>query len=201
MHFAPRTLVSALLLVPFGLAGLALARQEPPAEASPRPTSPGLQGLGTSERTRVEEALEGAWLLLRYDPPDALFDPTNVQGVALFHDGYLSLNVMAQTFQREFLGDGRQLFVQGGAHRFRIDEFLRLQTAAVMSFHNFDDEDLIQLEPSGSPREYDLKLDEGGGSMTMTKSDGSVLTWSKLGTSEFPPDSIEALNRVRGKIR
>jgi hypothetical protein len=199
MHLALRTLISALLLVPFALAGLALARQDPPAEAPPR--SPGLQGLGTDERARVEEALEGAWLLLRYDPPDALFDPTNVQGVALFHDGYLSLNVMAQTFQREFLGDGRQLFVQGGAHRFRIDEFLRLQTAAVMSFHNFDDEDLIQLEPSGSPREYDVKLDEGGKSMTLTKSDGTVLTWSKLGSSEFPPDSIEALNRVRGKIR
>jgi hypothetical protein len=191
----------AALALPL-LAGLALTRTQDPAETPPaKPTAPGLAAFSAAERERIEKGLDGVWLLVRYDPPNALFDARNVQGVAMFHEGYLSLNVMAQTFQKEFLGPGIQLFVQGGAHRYQVSEFLRLQTAAIMSFHNFDDDETLEVEASGSPREYEIKLDEAGTGLALTKSDGAVLSWIKLGETEFPADSLEALDRVRGRIR
>lgn len=194
-------LLFALLLaaapLPVALLGDQDPPETPPEEEEPRP---GLTAHREEERARVEAALEGTWMLLRYDPPAAIFDPTNVQGVAVFQDGYLSLTVMAQTFQPEFFGDGVQLFVQGGAHRYRVNELGELQTAAIMSFHNFDDEELLQVEASGSPREYTLEIDETGTTLRMTKADGTALSWSRLGETEFPADAAEALDRVRGKV-
>jgi hypothetical protein len=189
-------------LVPVSFAGLALARPQDPVETPPAAQEkPSLAAFKAEKRERIEKGLEGVWMLLTYDPPNTMFDAHDVQGVAMFHEGYLSLNVMAQTFQREFLGDGVQLFIQGGAHRYRVDEFLRLQTAAIMSFHNFDDDEEIEVETSGSPREYEVELDEDGKTLTLTKSDGAVLKWTKLGETEFPADSADALDRVRGRIR
>jgi hypothetical protein len=184
------------------LAGLALTRPQDPVETPPAPAvKPGLGAVAAEKRARIEQGLEGAWLLVRYDPADALFDARNVQGVAIFQEGYLSLNIMAQTFQSEFFGDGFQLFIQGGAHRYRVDDFLRLQTAAIFSFHNFDDDEDLETEASGSPREYEIELDETGRTLSLTKSDGAVLLWNKLAETPFPSESSDALDRVRGKIR
>jgi hypothetical protein len=194
------SLPAALALASF--AGLALTRVQDPVETPPAAQQkPGIASFTEDKRARIEQALEGVWMLVRYDPADLLFDARNMQGVAMFHEGYLSLNVMAQTFQREFLGDGVQLYIQGGAHRYRVNEFLRLQTAAIIAFHNFDDDEDIEVEASGSPREYEIELDEEGKTLTLTKSDGAVLTWSKLGETEFPAESADALDRVRGRIR
>ena len=160
---------------------------------------PPVLGLHQGERERLEQAIEGTWLLQRFDPADVVVNPANVQGMAIFREGFLSLNVMAQSFAPEFLGDGLQLFVQGGGHRYRINEYLELQTAAVLGFQNFDHEDLMTVETAGTPREYRLEIDQDGATMRMTRPDGTMLTWSRLTESAFPTASSDYLDRTRGK--
>jgi hypothetical protein len=189
-------LTAALALVP--LASFARGRAQDPvtppdvkrdAKQDDKTKTPGIGGFLDDERERVIQSLEGVWLLMRFDPPHDLFDSRNVQGVLMIRDGYLSLNLMAQQFGQELFGDGVQLFVQGGAHRYRIDEFGRLQTSAIMSFHNFDAEDSFTVEASGASREYVVALDETGDTLKLTKSDGSVLTWIRLKQTEYPEET------------
>jgi hypothetical protein len=187
-----------LALAPLALLlALPPARQDPPAQdETPKP---GLTTFLERERVRIEKEIEGTWLLMTYQPPTALFNPENIRGVAMFRDGYLSVNIMAQTFVPEFLGDGVQLFVQGGAHRYRISEFAELQTAAIVAFQNLADEDELVVEPSDLPREYKVAIDPDGGTLSLTSSYGSRLTWSRLKPTAFPSESLDALNAVRGR--
>lgn len=192
-------LPAALALVP--LAGLALGlTQDPETPPAGQEKPPGLGALVDSERERLEQELDGVWLLLRYDPANTLFDSSRVQGVLMIREGFLSLNLTVLQSKREFLGPGMQLFVQGGTHRYRIDEFAHLQTAAIMSFHNFEDSREVRIEPDGTPREYAVELDESGNTLKLIKSDGSVLSWMRLTESEFPAESIEALSRIRANL-
>lgn len=191
--YASLILSAALALVP--LASFARGRAQDPvtppdvkrdAKQEAKPKTPGLGGYLEDERARIVKALDGVWLLMSFDPPHDLFNSRNVQGMLMIRDGYLSLNIMAQQFGQELFGDDRQLFVQGGAHRYRIDAFGRLQTSAIMSYHNFEDEDRFVVEPSGAGREYTVALDEAGDTLKLTKSDGSVLTWMRLRQTEYP---------------
>lgn len=159
----------------------------------------GASGFFDSERERIEELIDGTWILQAYQPQEFLFDSENIQGLAIFRDGYMSVNMIAQTFVPEFLGDGGQLYVQGGTHRYRISEFLELQTATMIGFSNFQDVEDVALEPSGFPREYRIDIDEAGVELRMTGQDETVLIWSRLTETEFPAGSLEALDMFRGK--
>ena len=153
-----------------------------------------------TERERLEAEIEGVWTLQFYEAPNAVFQQKNVQGMAVFLDGYLSLSITMQTYNEEFLGDGGQFYVQAGSHRYQFSEFLELQTASMMAYHNFDDESSITFEAAGVPREYAIDMDEEGLSFKMTRADGTALTWSRLNKTEFPEESVDYLNNARGKF-
>jgi hypothetical protein len=192
------------VLVPLALLlALPLLPQEPAPGGDPAPEEEaprsGFDAFFADERARIEKEIEGTWVLQEFQPADFLFDAENIRGVAMFRDGYLSLNIMAQTFVPEFLGDGGQLWVQGGAHRYRISEFLELQTAVVFAFQNLSDDEELVVEASGTPREYRVDIDAEGATLTMTNTDGARLVWSRMAPTEFPVGSLDALEQLRGR--
>ena len=191
----------SLALVPLAvLLSLPLLAQDPPGEqdGADEP-QPGLASLHEQQRERVQKEIEGTWLLMEYRPANALFHPENIRGVAMFRDSYLSINIAAQTFDPEFLGDGRQLYIQGGAHRYRINEFGELQTAAIVAYQNLADEEEVVTEPAGYPREYQVDLSDDGGELTLISPGGGSLRFSRMEPTEFPVESLDALNAARGR--
>lgn len=150
------------------------------------------------ERERLEEAVQGTWMLQQYNPAEAVFDPENVRGVAIFREGFLSVTIMAQTFRPEFLGDGGQLWVQGGSYRYRISEFLELQTATIVGFDNYEDVDEMEVELEGAAREYRLDVEADGATLRMTAENGAELIWSRLTESALPEETIDVLDATRG---
>jgi len=190
----------ALLCIPVALALIplaSLARGRPQDPDKPRQKAPGLTSLVDEKRERLEKELDGVWMLVSFDPGEGFFDSRNVQGVLMISDGYLSLNVMAEQLARELFGPEVMLFLQGGAYRYRIDEFARMQTASIMSYHNFEDFREFVVEPSGTPREFMVDLDESGEMLKLIKPDRSILSFVKLGETQFPEDALNTLNRAR----
>lgn len=149
------------------------------------------------ELQRLPKEIEGAWLLMRYQPPLGVFDQNNIQGFAIFHGGYLSLTIQAQTFNAEYFGLGHQAYVQGSAHRYRFNDQLELQTAAIMGFHNLNEDEAIEFEVPTAAREYVVALSDE--ELLLTHRDGALLVFQRLGETEFPEQAADYLDTVRGR--
>ncbi len=186
--------LSGLLALPAG-AALFQDPEDPPVEEAP--TEGTLARQRYDQRQQIEKDLEGAWLLTYYQPAVGVFDQNNVQGFAIFYGGYLSLTLQAQTFEAEFLGPGHQAYVQGSAHRYRISDQLELQTAAIMGFHNLNEDEEIMFEVPTGAREYRVSVD--GEKLELTRVDGARFLFSRLGETEFPTEAADFLDTTRGR--
>ena len=194
---ALHALTPAVLCLPLA----ALALQEG-GEGDPEQETPGT-GLGNffkTEQVRLEEGLEGVWRLMAYETPLGPQEMQNMEGYAFFQDGFHSLTVSARTYNDEFLGDGLQLYVQGGVYSYRIDENLRLQTAAMLGFHNTEDVDTITYESGNLPREYEVELGMDKGSLSLRRPDGTVLRFARMQRVDFPEDALRRLNLERSGL-
>lgn len=144
-------------------------------------------------RAELEEKIESAWTLVEFRQVDVPVDQRNVQGFAMFQDGFMTITLMARRVVDGFLGAQTQYGVQGGAYRYRISEQLKLQVSTVHGFTNLNAENAMGLERVGNAREYriDLKND----TLTLERVDGSRFIFRRTTAGEFPESAIEKLRR------
>jgi len=148
------------------------------------------------ESERLTREVQGAWTLIAYQEPldDDFGDDLN--GFALFRDGFLSLHFEAQAFKRQILGYGTQLFVQSGVYRYQFDQRAFLQTSSVMSFSNTNDDGELAREKSGQVTEYMVLLEDD--TLQLIKPGvGTKLTYRRVEGGEFPQSALRKLERQR----
>ena len=158
-----------------------------------------LGSIFSEERKHLEEGVVGAWTLQLYEDPNAFYNQSNIQGFAIFLDGFVSMSLTAQTYAPEFLSTSGQQYFQSGTHRYRISPLLELQTASIVAFDNMEAEKVVYYEAPGTAREYSLNIDEEGKTLKMTRRDGVALTWSRMLQTGFPEVAIDRLNLGRSR--
>ncbi|MEM7307093.1 MAG: hypothetical protein AAF682_10510 [Planctomycetota bacterium] len=197
-HLAP-----CLLALPLGALYLQEEGDDPfggGEQEDVKPATGTLARTFADERERLTEEIEGVWMVSSYEPAGRIIDQSNFQGFAMFQDGYLTLISQARSFGAELLGDGLSLFVQGGAYRYRVDDFLSLQTAAIMGFSNFANEDQMQFEEPGFPGEYRVEINESSTTLALIKQDSTVIRMVRLTQTEFPDQAAQYLDLTRGGL-
>jgi len=197
-------LLGTLLSLFAGLARLEPGRapaQDPAQDEQDEPEGPVLPGLtafSAREARRLEQEIEGVWLLTSFEPRDRVVDPRDVRGYASFQDGFMTLLLQGRGLDpTAFIARSPTYFaVEAGLHRFRISPELTLQTAAVMGYTNANDEGVLAFDRSGATREYTISVEDG--ELTLTRSRSSRFTFRRLpGGAEFPIEAIQAIERGR----
>jgi hypothetical protein len=154
--------------------------------------------LAERESLRIEEEIEGAWIMMGYQHPGAVIDPTDTRGFFVFHDGYMTLTLQARKQTMGIFRERTEYTVQAGAYRYRIDRGRRLQTAGLMGFSNATPGGDLDFENVVQPEEYDILL--AGQDLTLTRPDGRVFQFRRMERTEFPQDAVERLDRLRGAM-
>ena len=188
-------LVLALVVVP----ALALASSPRPQEATPQTGLAPRTAFAQKEATRIAAEIQGAWMLLEYQHATDAMDQSRVRGAALFRDGFMTLILQVRQKARTTRGIMPEFFVQAGIHRYRIDEFQRLQTASVIGFTGDDVEGGgFAFDDDGMPREHRVTLRQDR--LTLHIDDGGWMTFARINAGDFPVDAIEELDRTRTNV-
>jgi hypothetical protein len=189
-------LAIALVLAPaLALASSPVRPQEAPPQAGMAPRTAFAKG----EAARIAEEIQGAWMLLEYQHATDVMNQQNVRGSAMFHDGFMTLILQVRQHAQTGWGIVPEFFVQSGMHRYRIDEFLRLQTSSVLGFvgdnvggggFTFDED--------GLAREHRMTLRDDR--LTLYHDDGGWMLFARVNAGQFPLEAIEELDRTRSPV-
>jgi hypothetical protein len=188
MNSTHLVLWSGLLATALGAAPLQEQKEKKKSESS-------VTRFFEGEKDRLAEEIEGTWMLFQYTDPADLALEDQAGGFATFHDGFLTLVLAMETFDQGLLGLSDFLVLDSGLFRYRIDEMTNLQLAGVMSFTNQTVDGEMEREPSGQVAEYYTRLEDGV--LELRDADGIVLSFRKIGSSDFPDSAIRKLDRRR----
>ena len=183
---------------PLLLAGiLACLPQDPGSEPDPEgqdeaSEAPPFVSYREREMARLEDDVQGAWILLSYETPRQLLDRRDVQGFATFKDGRLVLILQAVGEGDRLLGPELTYAIHAGVHHYRVSPQLALQTSAIMEQVVHPDDDPPLGEPA-TLREYNLRVlnDE----LVLTHLDGTRMVFRRTRAGTFPLATTEELAR------
>ncbi|MCK6445874.1 MAG: hypothetical protein L6Q99_05725 [Planctomycetes bacterium] len=184
MRFEPLLIV--LALVPWNLQ--TPTTQDPSAqEPKPFPLS------DSAVAATLGEQIQGAWQLERIDSPLVPLMPADTEGYALFHDGYMALELHGITPMGLDDSDGE--FFQTGFHRYSLDGTGGMETSSLIGVTNLTDDEDIQFQPAGDRRRFRVSL--LGEKLTLERTDGTRLFFQKLGKLPFPGavEQVDAFGR------
>ena len=183
-------------LLSLGLAGL-LTLSFVQEEEIKRPL--GFSGFKETEKERIEEEIEGTWMLLEYKSPREVLPRNQYAGFASFQNNFFSMTLRLSGTKRGIFADRPATVVQAGVHRYRLSNDLRLQTATVMGFSNENDDFELEIEPSAYPREYQVSLKED--QLSLRRADGLEFVFRRADSDGyFPRKAADALERNRGRV-
>jgi hypothetical protein len=146
----------------------------------------------------LEKEVEGCWTLLDYTDPDIRPVDNAASGFATFHDGFLTLVLVMDTFEQRLFRLREFMAMDTGLYRYRFDEQANLQLASLMSFTNQNDTGDMVSEPSGKVIEYLATIDDGV--LVLRDPDGLTLSFRKIASGDFPESAIRKLDRRRGGV-
>jgi hypothetical protein len=186
MRWISLTLVTAAAL---GL-GLAYAAQDsapaqdPPAQA-PEGARPLRGGVFYNRGIQDPAALLGAWQITSIDLPGTPTATGDATGYALFLDGYMSLELHYRYPYTNPDPDFFNIFFQSGTHRWRVDQYGRLETWALIGANNMNEDESLYFESPGTQRVLEAELAED--ELVLTKDDGETrIRMKRLGKLPFP---------------
>lgn len=158
------------------------------------PAPLGVTAVRLPERQRLTKEIEGSWLLVNFQSGTEPVDPNSVSGFAQFQNGYSTMlfEAVEDNVQPPYVGG---VHVQGGAHRYKISDFLTLQLATIMGFDSFNKDSEVVLESTSFPREYQIKLQ--GDMLTLSRMDGTTFWFSRMAETEFPLEALDALEQAK----
>lgn len=171
-------LIAVLALMPLAQDPPPTPPDAPAKEAQAKPFT-----LSDSERAKqLAKDIEGPWQLQRADWQEASMRQGDAVGFALFHDGYLAIEIHGRGLNLApgLLGE----FFQTGFHRYQFDPIGRLQTFSMIGVHNLTPDTEVEYEVPGQRREFTVQLVED--SLTLTRADGTRLSFLRLGKLPFP---------------
>ncbi len=199
LHRIPLLLVAAWPLVSLqaGSTGQDPEGAQEPGQDSPVGDASPFASFADREALRLEEGLQGSWMLLEYRSGASVVKQENVRGFMMFSDGYVSITLHGRQRRRGFLGSTAEFFVQSGVHRYRIDEFGQLQTASLMACTADSADGNIAFDSDSFAREHKLSLKDD--LLTLYRADGGWMSYSRMNRTEFPRSAIEALDGTRSK--
>ncbi|MEX1024977.1 MAG: hypothetical protein WD226_07860 [Planctomycetota bacterium] len=190
--FHAKVLPHCLVAVALGLMllGLVAASAQNQESADPLETAPLTLA---SRKAALEEKLVGCWNLMLYESREQVIDPRSVTGFLTFQDGYATNWWQARVVKQQLFGNTLEQAVQSQVLRYRISDFLELETAPVHSVDNLTGEFRVggPLEPAA----YDIVIEDE--ELILTKIDGTRMTYRKV-ASRFPERAIERLDETRG---
>lgn len=193
---APMKLLAASLLLGLAVPLLPLAAsRSQDGQETPRPGHP-LKAFQKEQSERFAREIQGAWMLVEYDDPEEPELRDGVEGFAIFHDGFLTMILQLRAFRSQLLGSRDQLFVDGGAYRYRFADSGDLQTVSLMGFTNLNND--AQLLPLGGSEvdEYIVTLDDG--LLGLRNTDDVLMTFRRVEAGEFPRTAIRRLEQRFG---
>ena len=188
------------ILVTLGLAsGAALGGgfQDPADENPVLDNRAPLTAFTDAESARIEEEIQGAWILTGFATREGIADPEDYRGFAMFDDGFMSMSFQGQSLDPGIFTGPIAYSTQAGLHRFRISAQLTLQTAAVMGYISSDSNRSITFERSGQAREYNVRLIDG--ELVLSNVTGTRFTYRRVQSGAFPVNSARELERSRGR--
>lgn len=148
------------------------------------------------ETERLEEGVEGSWMVFNYVDPNIPAQEDVVSGFATFHGGFLTWILAIDSAERRLFQLREFLILESGAYRYRFDEQANLQLASVMSFTNNNEDGELSREPSGTALEYFVTLQEDV--LELRTPQGAVFSLRKIEAGEFPEAAIRRLESRRG---
>ncbi|MBI5432602.1 MAG: hypothetical protein HZA52_07220 [Planctomycetes bacterium] len=171
----------------------ALAPWSPQAPAGQDPAPQPFPLSDSAVASGLDVAITGAWQLQNIESTAIPLFPGDLIGYALFHDGYLSLEIHGVS--QVGLDDSDGEFFQTGFHRYSFDGRGGMETYSMIGVSNLtEDEDVLFL-PAGDRRKFKVTcLNER---LTLERSDGLRLVFKKLGKLPFPGavDQVDAFGR------
>ena len=148
------------------------------------------------EKKRLEEEIEGSWVLQRFETPSNRFDSTAIQGYAIFYEGFMALTLRGQgRDQTWFDVEQRVLTLQAGVFRYQFGDLLTLQTASIMGFSLPDRLNDPIFERFNQAREYLVDLDEY--ELRLNHPSGYWFVFTKMERGEFPEETLKELEAMR----
>jgi hypothetical protein len=196
--FAAGCLATALAL-PLTLSGSAAPqggtpptpRPDEELEQDPADRTPGLRAYTERRRAELSEGLVGAWQITEFRQGARGVPADDLIGAMIVTPQHLSIVLHARQ-QREYT-QIFDLFVQAGVHRWRIDEFDRLQTSTILAHSNLSGEMLI--ENPFTPREFDIEL--MGDLANLIRPDGNRIVLQRMIGEHFPEQTLELIRAAR----
>lgn len=174
MHLPALLTTSALVLCPPGVPHALQVGGAPPREEEPLPLRNPLETLRRELSNALAEGIVGCWQLDGFAHGGLEAPRDEIEGYALFADGYLGLVIHAIGYDEANAEEVAA--AQAGLFRYRIDEHGRLQTSTVIGHSNpFGD---VEFERPGELREY--ALEQRGDLLALSHRDGTVLRFSRV---------------------
>ena len=164
-------------------------------EAVDERTIPPFRRYRLAEKKRIEEALEGGWILMDFTDPNNPLEESVFDGWVSFHEGYMTLLFHFAIIEPGFLGEREQRYYQMGTYRYQLSEELYLQTATLMGSSNWNPEGEIEREPSGFARELQIEIADD--ELTLTNRNLIRFQFRRVRETEFPLDAVRELQRTR----
>lgn len=181
------SLFAALLLVP-------LIQDPTPAPQEPekKPFALGDAAIAA----HLNEQVEGMWKLTNAVGEDLALTQGDTVGYALFHDGYLGVEIHGRssiTFDKTN-GD----FFQSGLQRYFFGVTGRMYTFLLIGTTNLTADESVSFMAPGDRREYQVTILND--ILTMDRTDGVQLTFMRMGKTPFPgtAENVDAFGRPLG---
>ena len=159
------------------------------------PLMPPLQRFRRQQKLRIEQEIEGNWILIDSKDPNNPLADEYIDGWASFHDGYMTMFLQIRRLERAVFKDRERRYFQYGAHRYRVSEDLYLQTAAIMASTNINEDRKILYEDSGLPREFQIDIRDD--TMQLTNRELVTLEFNRVDDTKFPVEAIQGLQQSR----
>lgn len=182
-----------LSLVTIAALGLGLANagqdagtaQDPPSSQEPEGGRAKRGGVFYNRGLQDPEALFGAWQITSIDLPGVPTATGDSTGYALFLDGYMSLELHYRYPYQNPDPEYFNTFFQAGTHRWRVDQYGRLETWSLIGSNNMNEDESLYFESPGTQRILEAEL--AGDTLILTKEDGETrLHLKRLGKLPFP---------------
>ena len=167
--------------------------QEPPAPQKKRPGA--ITRSFAKAGDDLTQAVEGSWMLFDYTDPSDLERADLAAGFATFHDGFLTLMMSMDTYDRRMFRMHPRLVLDAGAYRFRFDEQSNLQLSNVISFTNQTQDGTMEREQNGQAYEYNVTLDDE--ELQMRDAEGVTYHFRRINAGEFPQSAVKKLESRR----
>lgn len=160
-------------------------------EEEPAPDGPGLRAFAERRRRELAEGLVGAWQIIEFRQGARAVPASDLVGAMVVTPEHLSIVLHARQ-QREYT-QIFDLFVQAGVHRWRIDEFDRLQTSTILAHSNLSGQMLV--ENPFTPREFEIEY--LGDLVNMVRPDGNRIVLRRMVGEHFPEQTLELIRAAR----